>query len=233
MPSAPAPRTISTQRAVTVNKTAWSWAQAGIILSALLVVASLFYPVLATGPRLAQRFDNHPTPLTLNALDWMRYGTLSVSSSAGREEIQFQDDLAAINWFNENIEGSPVIAEASIGPYRGNGSRFSIATGLPSILGWARHEYQQRYPEDITRRDQDVRTLYNTASVKEKLNILDRYNVAYVIVGDVERLWAVNGDRYASEAGMAAFNEMVGNSLEVAFQQGSTTVYRVIQDERQ
>ena len=89
--------------------------------------AGFMYPLTSTKPRLEERFTTSLGSGTLNALDWMNYGTLQ--SPAGKV-ISFKDDLAAIDWFNEHVAGSPVIAEASIGPYRGNGSRFAIATGL-------------------------------------------------------------------------------------------------------
>lgn len=220
------------QRVFPLNRTAWSWAQMGLIVGVLVIVASLFYPALATGPRLAQSFDGRPGPGTLNALDWMSYGSLTVPGPNGPQEIAFADDLAAIAWFNEEVEGSPVIAEASIGPYRGNGSRFSIATGLPAVIGWSRHEYQQRYPEGIVEREREIRTLYDAESVEEKLRILNDYGVTYLVVGDLERLWTFDGEPYASAAGIATFDDMVGSSLEVAFHQGSTTVYRVIPEAR-
>jgi hypothetical protein len=52
-----------------------------------------------------------------------------------------------------------------------------------------------------------------------------------VIVGDIERLSVIAEnprDRYSTPEGIAAFDEMVGNGLEIAFQHGSTTVYRVV-----
>lgn len=202
------------------------WVQIGVVCSVILISASLFYPLLSTIPRLDQRFAGNPSIGTLNALDWMRYGT--IPRPDGNGTIDFASDLAAIEWFNNEIEGTPVIAEASIGPYRGNGSRISIATGLPTVLGWERHERQQRYPEGIAERWRDVRTLYNSASPEVKLEILRKYDVQYVVVGDVERFSATSGEWYASSDGIAAFDGMVGNSLEIAFQSGSTTVYRVI-----
>ena len=66
------------------------------------------------------------------------------NNSGSGEPVYFKDDLALIDWLNAHIHGTPVIAEASIGPYRGNGSRISSATGLPTIIGWERHEEQQR-----------------------------------------------------------------------------------------
>jgi YYY domain-containing protein len=203
-----------------------SWARIGVMVSAVSIAAALCYPVLATAPRLHLRFPGHPSPGTLNALDWMRYGTIT---SVEGEKISFAGDKAVIDWFNEHVRGTPVIAEASIGPYRGNGSRISIATGLPTILGWDRHEYQQRYPEGIFERVADVRTLYDSPDPETKLRIIWKYGVQYVIVGDVERKSVIDGERYASAAGLDAFNEMVGNGLEIAFQAGLTTVYKVVE----
>ncbi|MEZ4496675.1 MAG: hypothetical protein R2845_07835 [Thermomicrobiales bacterium] len=96
------------------------------------------YPITATVPRLETRAASGlGNETSLNALDWMEYATYKIP---GGPLISWSDDLAAIEWFNDNVEGSPLIVEASIGPYRGNGSRFSIATGLPAVLGWERHE---------------------------------------------------------------------------------------------
>src|SRR5262249_2909088 len=136
--------------------------------------------------------------------------------------------LAAINWFNESVHGTPVIAEASIGPYRGNGSRFSIATGLPTILGWERHEQQQRYLDQLAGRSDLVQELYDSPDLATKERILREFDVQYVIVGDVERYTIFNGGPYASPKGLAAFDQMLGTVLEIAYQHGSTTVYRVL-----
>jgi len=194
-----------------------------------LVALSLVYPAVATLPRLDQRFPGHPGPGTLDALDWMQYGTIV---SGNGEVIRFDGDLAAIRWFQENVDSTPVIAEASIGPYRGNGSRFSIALGLPAVLGWDRHEQQQRYYPEIAQRDADVRELYDTADIIRKQQIIDTYGIEYIIVGDIERksAWPANpAQRYASPEGLAALEQMVGSSLEVVFDQDGTTVYRVMQ----
>ncbi len=202
------------------------WARAGVITSTFLILAALCYPLFSTIPRLELRFPGHPTIGTLNALDWMNYGTLDRADGQGK--ITFDDDLAAINWFNDEIEGSPVIAEASIGPYRGNGSRISIATGLPTIIGWDRHERQQRYADQLDERWAKVRQLYDSDNPEVKMQILREFDVQYVIVGDVERFTVLSKTQYASAAGIAAFDAMVGTYLEVAFQSGATKVYRVL-----
>ena len=107
--------------------------------------------------------------------------------ATGANALNFQDDLAAINWFNTNVHGTPVIAEASVGIYRCDGSRFSISTGLPTIIGWDYHESQQRDNPDLSTRVGDVHTLYDTPDGDRKLSILRQYDVRYVVVGSIER----------------------------------------------
>lgn len=209
------------------------WAQTGVIVSAVVIALSLFYPVLATGPRLEQRFADHLGSGTLNANDWMDYGTIRTAPDGTL--LSFADDRAAIAWFNEHVPGSPVIAEASIGAYRCNGSRISIATGLPTIIGWLNHQTQQRYTAGLAERQADVGDLYRSDSIELKRQILARYGVEYVVVGQLERLGVVHTElgctSRPSPAGIAAFEQMVGTYLEVAFQHGDNTVYRVISTE--
>jgi uncharacterized membrane protein len=208
-----------------------SWARLGVSVVALVLVASLAYPALATGPRLAQRFTPGTPAGTLDAFTWMELGAVPSLGAEEKNEIAFAGDAAAIAWLNANVTSSPVVAEASIGPYRCNGSRFSSATGLPTIIGWERHEQQQRYPDTLPARVEDVRSLYTSGDPAEKASILRRYNVEYVVVGDLERHYPIADNDCTptgSEAGIAAFDEMVGTTLEVAFTSGTTTIYRVL-----
>ncbi len=194
-------------------------------------LASLTYPVLATGPRLEQRFTPGTPVGTLDAFAWMEAGTVPVLGSPAYDEIAYAGDADAIAWFFANVSGSPVVAEASIGPYRCNGSRISAATGLPTIIGWERHQQQQRYPETLPARVADVRTLYTSPDIDEKASILRRYNVEYVVVGDLERIYPIADNECTpsgSEAGIEAFDAMVGTTLEVAHASRGTTIYRVL-----
>jgi len=213
------------------------WARLGLAVTAVIVACSLLYPLTATGPRLRQRFVPELGGSTLNALDWMRYGSLPSAASSepgsigSADRITFAEDRAVIDWFNREVPGSPVVAEASIGPYRCNGSRISIGTGLPTIIGWERHLQQQRVGADLGGRVRDVDLLYRSTDPDVKANILRRYGVAYVVVGDLERRYPIADDTCAatgSTAGIATLADMIGSTLEIAFQAGETIVYRVL-----
>ncbi|MCC7023776.1 MAG: glycosyltransferase family 39 protein [Thermomicrobiales bacterium] len=207
------------------------WGQFGVVMAALVFLGELTYPALATGPRLAQRFAQHPPVGTLDAEAWMAEGTVPSFGNGEDGEIGYAGDADAIAWLWQNVHGSPVVAEASIGPYRCNGSRISAATGLPTIIGWERHEQQQRYPADLPPRVADVRTLYTSPDPEEKAAILRRYNVEYVVVGDLERRYPIADNTCTptgSAEGIAAFDQMVGKTLEVTFSSRGTTIYRVL-----
>lgn len=196
------------------------------IVGITVLAMGLIYPLLGTPSRLAQDMPSSPNHLTLDGYAWMNGG--SITNATG-QAIQFSGDLAAIDWLNERAAENPVLLEASIGPYRGNGSRISSATGLPTVLGWDRHQRQQRYQAGIDRRMSDIREIYNATDPIRKLELLRRYDVRYVIVGDVERYWnsAEDTTPYASPEGLATFDAMLGDDLTLAFESGTTRVYEV------
>ena len=203
------------------------WSRSTSVVGAAVIAISLVYPIVATGPRLAQRFEERPGIGTLDGYAWMDQGTLR--SELG-DTITFAGDRRVIDWFNEEVPGTPVILEASFGPYRGNSSRISINTGLPTVLGWDNHETQQRYLPGIGERSADVRELYSTTDVNVKRDLLAKYRVAYVVIGDVERYTTPgdSGEYWADPAGITALEAMVGTDLELAFDGGATKVYRVV-----
>lgn len=206
------------------------WARATTMILIPVVIASLAYAVVATPIRLEQSWGER-NELTLDAYQWMEYASMPLQQGGA---LTYEDDLAAINWLNAKVPGTPVIAEAAFGPYRCNGSRYSIATGLPAVIGWQRHEQQQRYLDDLGVREAALRELYTTPSMDVKREIIERYGIEYIVVGETERHYlTVNGNSCidtGSPEGIAALESMAGRFLEVAFQQGTTTVYRVTGD---
>jgi len=127
-----------------------------------------------------------------------------------------QDDLKAFAWLDDRAQGQDlVIAEAVDGDYK-DGGRVSMATGLPTIIGWQGHEDQWRSGtcKPCAGRFQDVQTLYKTTDANVMRQLLQKYNVTFVYVGELER-------RLYGAAGMEKFK-----SLQVAFTSGAVTIYR-------
>lgn len=143
--------------------------RAGVVL---LVAISVFTGVTAIRGVVLTRRVQTPRP-TLDGTAYL----------ARRDPHEF----AAYEWINENVPGIPVIAEAH-GPSYQDYTRVSMNTGLPTVLGWEYHVHQRahRWP-DIRRRKADLETLYTTKKKDVAKAILDRYNIALIYVGGVER----------------------------------------------
>lgn len=206
-----------------------AWARVGLVVTAVVMLASFAYPVLTTGARLQQRYPQDGASLTLNALDWMEYGQ---QQTPGNPPVilSYDEDRDVIDWFNTEVPGTPVIAEASLSQYTCGTARISTYTGLPSVIGWPWHEVQQRDWIDIYERQDQVRLMFTSTDPLVKQSVLSRYMVDYVVVGDLERFYpAANCEATDNAAGIATFEEMVASgNLEVAFESGETRVYRVI-----
>ncbi|MCR5829606.1 MAG: hypothetical protein K6F93_04550 [Lachnospiraceae bacterium] len=102
-------------------------------------------------------------------------------------------EYEAIRFLDENVKGRPVIIEANGDSYSRE-CRFSAWTGLPTLLGWKTHEWLWRssgdtgYPVVLSERENDIRTLYTSEELSEKRKVIDKYDISYIIIGNVERL---------------------------------------------
>ena len=169
---------------------------AAVVAVSALFLVSCAYPVGITATRLSGR----GAPSTLDGTAYL--------------EREHPDEFAVVKWMRENISDLPVILEATGNPYSYY-ARFSSNTGLPTVLGWANHEGLWRSHEnEVAQRASDVGRLYNAPTLAEVANLLDRYHVQYIVVGELER-------KDYQAAGVAKFTE-----LPVAFSQGGTTLYR-------
>ena len=100
-----------------------------------------------------------------------------------------------------------MVLEAHMEQYRWGG-RIANYTGLPTVLGWPWHQTQQRYAyrDRIDLRAGHVRQAYETTDAGLAMDIMERYGVGFVVVGDLERL------NY-NERGLAKFDEMAEAGL--------------------
>ncbi len=116
-------------------------------------------------------------------------------------------DLAGINWLKKNIDGQPVVLEAPGDSYTIY-NRVSAMTGLPTIVGWAVHEWLWRGEgyDPVGSRITEVEQIYTDADINIVRQKLEKYNVKYIFVGNKER------EKYAerlNEQNIASLGEKV------------------------
>lgn len=64
----------------------------------------------------------------------------------------------------------------------------SVFSGVPTVVGWRVHEWLWRGGyEEVGKRADDVRKFYETTEDTERLNLVNKYNIGYVLVSDRER----------------------------------------------
>jgi uncharacterized membrane protein len=192
------------------------WSAAWLVALSLLALSAAVYPLFATPTRLWLRFAQlAPT------LDGMAYMDHATYTDKGRDQ-ELPADAAAIRWVLANVEGTPVILEGNAPLYHW-GARFSVYTGLPTVLGWDWHQRQQRagYPARIEERQKDVATAYESSNPEAAWKIFNKYGVRFIVVGGLERA-------YYAPGGLDKFERMIGRGLDVAYRADGVTIYRVV-----
>jgi len=172
---------------------------------AVLLVFALLYPYYAVRSRSieyrGQLSSETRLPATLDGLTYLK-----------RYDWPEYD---AIQWLRQNVEETPVILEATGGQYSSYG-RVAAATGLPTVLGWAGHEYQWRgYTDEPGERDPAIDTIYSYGSWGESAALLDKYEVSLIYYGTLER----------NDYGVR-LPEKFENNLEVAYENQGVTIYK-------
>lgn len=166
VPAGPTSRTITIPRGI--------WLAGG----AVLLLLALVYPVTATLAR-SNGFDGD---LSLDGLRDARRFSL--------------DEYEAAMWLRAVADGQrPIVLEAE-GPDYSLAGRVSARTGLPTIVGWPNHEWQERGAlPPVLSRVHDAEILYRTDDPALARSLLDHYGVDYVYIGGYER------QRYGPDAG--------------------------------
>lgn len=157
-------------------------------------------------------------PLTLDGMDYMQYSTYQEGDSI----MDLRQDYDAIRWMQTNVKGTPVIIEGYVSEYKW-GSRYTIYTGLPGVIGWNWHQRQQRAinPDDwVYERINNVNEFYSTMDNDRCAEIIQAYDIEYIIVGQMEQ--AV----YGQEA-LRKFPEQNGKIWEQVYASLDTHIYRV------
>jgi YYY domain-containing protein len=171
------------------------------VLLVIFVACSSVYPIAATWSKTGA-FAGEPT------LDGLAYV----------KRIN-PDEYKAIQWLNENIQGSPTIVEATGDEYS-EYSRVAAWTGLPTLLGWAGHEIQWRGSDrDFRGRAEDIDLIYLSEDWTQVSYLLKKYDVTYIYVGHLEKA------QYGQEVG-----QQLAEFTDVVFENEGITIYQVRQD---
>jgi uncharacterized membrane protein len=190
-----------------------AWQTVGVMLSA----GAAMFTILGTMDKVRDRI-NPGAPHTLDSMTYM-----ASSQYWDAETMDLGQDYNAIRWMQQNVKGSPVIVEGNTVEYRW-GSRFTIYTGLPGVVGWNWHQRQQRAltpPNWVTDRVDAIATFYNTTDVETARTFLKKYNVHYIVVGQLEQL-------YYPGQGLEKFDAYNGTLWREVFRDRQTAIYQVL-----
>jgi uncharacterized membrane protein len=205
----------------------WSdqWPLPGLLLWRLtlvgLLMACLVYPVLGTRTRVDDRFPGDTNRPPLGSLDGLAYMTVGTFEWPAGTLIQLKYDYEAIRWLQDNVPGTPVIAEAKIGYYREGGMRVAAYTGLPSILGNL-HQNEQRYPWQVGDRDFVVSEFWSSPDPIRTLDLIHQLRLNYIYDGQIERI--THGPFISDK-----FEQLrAQGALEVVFENEQTKIYKVV-----
>ncbi len=203
------------------NLDQWSpnWRRTWQIVLVILVASTSLYPLLASAAKIKDRITEE-SPHSLDGMAYMPYSTYTDAWG----EMDLNQDYQAIRWLQENVIGSPVIVEANLRNLYRWGSRMSIYTGLPGVVGWEWHQQQQRTATPgswVTNRILEIDDFYLTTDWDAAQKFLRKYNVQFIILGQQER-------GHYPGVGLDKFDNANGILWKEVFRYQDTIIYQVI-----
>jgi uncharacterized membrane protein len=136
--------------------------------------------------------------------------------------MDLSQDYRAIRWLQENVQDSPVIVEGNMVEYHW-GTRNTIYTGLPNVVGWNWHQRQQRaitVENLIENRIAEVNEFYLSTDPLQAKAFLDKYGVKYIIVGQLEHALYPG-------PGLDKFEQLDDDLWHEVYRDGETVIYEV------
>ncbi|MBR3533681.1 MAG: hypothetical protein IKN80_07355 [Clostridiales bacterium] len=172
------------------------------VIFCLLLFVPAHYPFVSLKQRCGDiSKENYKT---LNGTAYIDTYTSSDVSNVTPGNLK--DYMECVNWFMSEVKGDPVILEAYGLSYT-DYNIVSAYTGLPTVCGWQTHEWLWRFhgivdketdllvsdPERdvwarfLTPRHTDIDTIYTSQDIGTIKNLIDSYDISYVVLGDLER----------------------------------------------
>jgi len=190
-----------------------------ITMIILLSMSVTLYPIIASADKITDRISI-TVPITLDGMEYMRYS----SYTENNQVMDLKQDYELIRWMQDNISGTPIIIEANVPEYRW-GNRITIYTGLPGVIGWNWHQRQQRAinPSDwVFNRVEDVNTFYSTADISVAEELVEKYEVDYIVIGQLEKI-------VYPQKGIDKFFINANGFLELIYSSEDTNLFKVVQ----
>lgn len=185
----------------------------------VVVTAAALFTMMGTVDKIRDRMASD-APRTLDGMTYMAYASFYDLGV----EMDLGEDYQAIIWMQENIQGSPVILEGQAYEYRW-GNRFTIYTGLPGVIGWNWHQRQQRAilrNNIVQERVDAVNLFYTTEDITYVMNFIEAYDVRYIIIGQLERI-------FYPGVGLNKFEQYNNQLWKEIYRQGNTVIYEVLE----
>ena len=200
--------------------TSWNFHVSAIwqVMLACLMFGALLYPLTAAQDKIDDRISAE-APHTLDGMEYMKTSFYSDQNTT----FDLSQDYDAIKWMQANVAGSPVIVEGNTVEYKW-GTRFTVYTGLPGVVGWNWHQRQQRgFLDDsvVWARINEIPAFYGTTDIYSALSFLKKYNVKYIVVGQLE-------EAYYPGDGLNKFAQYNGVYWKQVFQEKNTAIYEVL-----
>lgn len=212
-------------------------AYAGI--GGLFVIAGLLFPYYGIEHRAlynSNRVAVRTCPERLGTQNCAEEEPLSLDGSdtyinSGNGSIISADEYRVMQCLAELVpyKSDAVLVEAWGGAYTPQLGRFSMFTGIPTLLGWDNHEHQWRgVPEyyekfGASERQSDIDLLYRLPADQwsQAEQIITEYGIDYIVVGGAER------HKYRSSTG-DPINELnkFAQLLDPICSSGNIAVYR-------
>lgn len=155
-----------------IHRPSFTWQKKFTVITLILFLCTIWYSEVSVKAWYGNIFD--------------KKGNEGLDAIAFMEE-KMPDDYEAVLWLNENVTGTPVVLEANGDSYSDN-ERISMATGLPTVLGWYVHEWLWRGDTAaLEERINDIKTLYTTTDLATVKNLVEKYDIKYIYVGKLEQ----------------------------------------------
>jgi uncharacterized membrane protein len=103
--------------------------------------------------------------------------------------------MEAAEWIKENLPKAAIIQSEPNYPGAENGKFPKYAYSFIPIFAerrtaigeWKASSQEHSKPDEVSERFHSIKRMYSTRSVKECVEILNRYDISYIYVGELER----------------------------------------------